>query len=325
MADLIIHIFYREEKQLAFIRFSPATMQVAPVFVLKDVVQVARCEADQEGASVQLSRGMAQHRQRDQYLGDLSQKVEAFGSAVAVVQSTQGDVLQLYRGTTKLPDFKMMGRIKSLKSIGNDSLEVSCTILEDRRRSTEEKRVYRFDSLALGGRSSSCHLTNSILKILKKTLPRELYTAIHCDLIKQQQISNVSDFTNLSSLLLSWVKQEDLSDALGVQDMAGAFQMKKQNVQERMVEAAGGREVDKKGNKVSIASEQVTGHAMGNAGGLGRRQDSGAGRRPAAAEPAAQEKGETAFQTLLRASRKDQSTMQSLFSKRLLSKISAQE
>lgn len=72
MADLIIHVFYREEKQLAFIRFSPATMQVAPVFVLKDVVQVARCEAEQEGASVELSRGTAQHRHRDQYLGDLS-------------------------------------------------------------------------------------------------------------------------------------------------------------------------------------------------------------------------------------------------------------
>ena len=72
-----------------------------------------------------------------------------------------------------------------MAEVGDGSLEVVTTILGEPGRSKEQRRLVRFDPLSLGAVSSACYLTNSVLKILRTTMPSELYQVMHQDLIEQ--------------------------------------------------------------------------------------------------------------------------------------------
>lgn len=119
----------------------------------------------------------------------------------------------------------MEGSVTALREApnGDGGLEVTYQLNSDSGKVEEKKRLLRFDPLALGGLDSTCSATSAIVKVLSQTLPASVYSSIHQDIIVQKSQTAHSDFQIVSSLLLSWLKHEELWS----EQATGHFRMKR--------------------------------------------------------------------------------------------------
>ena len=97
-------------------------MQVAPAFVLKDVVHFARIQTDGNrdwSRDQSLSEFSQESRPFKQEWAELmqgvSKKVSALRSPIAIVEKARKNEVQIYRGTVKMASFSLEGSVTALR------------------------------------------------------------------------------------------------------------------------------------------------------------------------------------------------------------------